>query len=136
MPLAQAVPATVEAFLVWERCHGLRCEFNGIPPIATSGGIVANGAIASHLRLAGDDRRQQPFPPRRGDLKSYEYGKTPSIPRIFIRAQTAIEATILSREGDARGRERASGRDTILQLTELNVAIPVVEAYRRIVLDD
>lgn len=136
MPLAQAGPMTVEAFLAWERCHGFRCEFNGIRPIATSGGIATNGAIASHLRLAVDDRRQQPFPPRRGDLKAHEYDKTPSIRRIVIRAQTAVEATIVSREGDARARERPSGRDAILQLKELNVAIPLLEAYRHIVLDD
>jgi hypothetical protein len=31
---------------------------------------------------------------------------------------------------------RLSGRDAILQLTDLNVAIPLVEVFRRIVLDD
>jgi len=33
-------------------------------------------------------------------------------------------------------RGRPSGRDAVAQLTELNVAIPLVEDFRRIVLDD
>ena len=33
-------------------------------------------------------------------------------------------------------RRRLSGRDAILRLTELNVAIRLVEVFRRIVLDD
>jgi hypothetical protein len=33
-------------------------------------------------------------------------------------------------------RGRPSGRDAILQLTELNVATPLVEVFRSIVLDD
>jgi hypothetical protein len=33
-------------------------------------------------------------------------------------------------------RGRPSGRDAILQLADLNVAIPLVEVFRRIVLDD
>jgi len=33
-------------------------------------------------------------------------------------------------------RGRVSGRDAILQLTQLNVAIPLVKVFRRIVLDD
>lgn len=36
----------------------------------------------------------------------------------------------------ARARGRLSWSDAILQLTELNVAIPRVEVNRRIVLDD
>jgi hypothetical protein len=33
-------------------------------------------------------------------------------------------------------RRRPSGRDAVLQPTELNVATPLMEVFRRIVLDD
>jgi hypothetical protein len=36
----------------------------------------------------------------------------------------------------AREPGRLNGRDAILQLTELNVALPLMEVFRRIVLDD
>jgi hypothetical protein len=61
-------------------------------------------------------------------------------PRLLGRdvklAQTAVEAAILPREGDAWAHGRPSGRDAIFKRMEFNVALPLAEVYRRTVLDD
>ena len=105
-------------------------------PLAESGGTAVHGAIASPPRLAIDDRRHQPLRPHPGDVKVDQYDATHSIRRSVIWAQTPFAATILSREGKAWAGQRPNGRGGILQPSEPNVALPLLEVYRRIVLDD
>lgn len=136
MPPAPAEPTTVEARPTWERGADSRCGSNGVPLVATSDGATADGATASQPRLATDSPPQRPVDPLCGDPNAGDDCATPPVDRAIMWAQTAVEAAILSREDEAWGRERLSGCDAILQLTELNVAIPLVEVYRRIVLDD
>jgi Uma2 family endonuclease len=42
-------PRTVEAFLAWERQQSLRFEWDGVQPVAMTGGTYAHGEIATRL---------------------------------------------------------------------------------------
>jgi Uma2 family endonuclease len=66
-PLAKAMG--LEEFLAWERRQELRYEFDGIQPVAMTGGTVAHSVIASNIVRALDDRLREPCRVFRGDLK-------------------------------------------------------------------
>ena len=51
--MSQALaPLTLEAFLEWERKQELRYEFDGVQPIAMTGGTVAHSVISTNVVLA------------------------------------------------------------------------------------
>ena len=60
---------TLEEFLAWERQQDLRYEFDGIQPVAMTGGTVAHSVIASNVFQALDARLRDPCRVFRGDLK-------------------------------------------------------------------
>jgi len=67
---------TLEAFLAWERRQELRYEFDGIGPVAMTGGTMAHSVIATNLVRALEDRlRGTPCRAFRGDLKIIAAGK-------------------------------------------------------------
>jgi Uma2 family endonuclease len=66
-PLAK--PTSLDDFLLWERCEELRYEFDGIQPVAMTGGTVAHSATASNIVRALEDRLREPCRLFRGDLK-------------------------------------------------------------------
>ncbi len=69
--MSQALaPLTLDAFLEWERRQELRYEFDGVQPIAMTGGSVEHSVIATNLVRALEDRLHgTPCRAFRGDLK-------------------------------------------------------------------
>ncbi len=76
MSASRQQPMTLEAFLSWERRQELRYEFEGIRPIAMTGGTMAHSVIATNLVRALEDRlRGTACRAFRGDLKIIAAGK-------------------------------------------------------------
>ena len=50
MSVSLRKPMTVEAFLSWEECQEERWEFDGLGPVAMTGGTNAHEAIGGNLR--------------------------------------------------------------------------------------
>ena len=60
----------LEEFLAWERRQELRYEFDGVQPVAMTGGTVEHSVIATNLVRALEDRlRGKSCRAFRGDLK-------------------------------------------------------------------
>ena len=69
-------PMTLDEFLAWERRQELRYEFDGVRPIATTGGTVEHSVIATNLVRAQEDRlRGKPCRAFRGDPKIVVAGR-------------------------------------------------------------
>ena len=73
--MALRKPMTIEAFLAWERQQELRFEFDGVGPVAMTGGSLNHSAIASRLLLAFDGKLTPPCRFYRGDVKILVAGK-------------------------------------------------------------
>lgn len=69
MNVALRRPMTLEEFLDWERQQDLRYEFDGIQPVAMTGGTVAHSVIGSNVFQALDARLRDPCRAFRSDLK-------------------------------------------------------------------
>ncbi|MDQ2805126.1 MAG: Uma2 family endonuclease [Pseudomonadota bacterium] len=69
MSIALGEPFPLDEFLDWERGQELRYEFDGVQPVAMTGGTVAHSVIASNVARALEDRLQTPCRAFRGDLK-------------------------------------------------------------------
>lgn len=69
MSASLAIPMVLDDFLAWERQQELRYEFDGVQPVAMTGGTVAHSVIATNLVRALDDRLNGPCRVFRGDLK-------------------------------------------------------------------
>ncbi len=72
-PLAK--PMSVEEFLGWERRQELRYEFDGVQPVAMTGGTVAHSVIATNVVRALEERLSGPCRVFRGDLKVIVAGR-------------------------------------------------------------
>jgi Uma2 family endonuclease len=75
MTVALARPMALEDFLTWERRQELRYEFDGIQPVAMTGGTIAHSVIATNIVRALDDRLAGPCRVFRGDLKIVVAGR-------------------------------------------------------------
>jgi Uma2 family endonuclease len=61
---------TVDQFLVWEEQQELRYEFDGVQPVAMTGGTAAHAAIQRNLIVAlGNGLRDSPCQPYGNELK-------------------------------------------------------------------
>ena len=60
---------TVDEFLAWERQQDLRYEFDGVQPVAMTGGTIAHSVIGSNVFQALDARLRDPCRAFRSDLK-------------------------------------------------------------------
>jgi Uma2 family endonuclease len=67
VPLVKSM--SLDDFLVWERRQELRYEFDGVQPVAMTGGTVAHSVIATNIVRALEDRLSGPCRVFRGDLK-------------------------------------------------------------------
>jgi Uma2 family endonuclease len=75
MAVALPRPMSVEEFLAWERRQELRYEFDGIQPVAMTGGTIAHSVIATNIVRALEDRLKFPCRVFRGDLKIIAAGR-------------------------------------------------------------
>ena len=76
MNVALRKSMTLAEFLAWEDRQELRYEFDGVQPIAMSGGTDAHSAIQQNLAMAlGTRLRGKPCKPRGIDLKIEVVGR-------------------------------------------------------------
>ena len=76
MSAARRQPMSVAEFLAWERTQELRHEFDGIAPVAMTGGTVNHSEIATNIVEALRRRlRGGPCRAFRGDLKLLVNGR-------------------------------------------------------------
>ena len=66
---ASLKPLTLEEFLDWERSQELRYEFDGIQPVAMTGGTRAHNRVTTRLTVALAQRVKPPCEPCGPDLK-------------------------------------------------------------------
>src|SRR3712207_637163 len=67
--LCPALAWTLEEFLAWERQEPERHGFDGVGPMATTGGTLRHSAIGTQVVLALGRRLRQPCFAFRGDVK-------------------------------------------------------------------
>ena len=65
---------TAAEFLAWERGQDLRYEFDGIRPVAMTGGSLNHSAIATNIVTALERRLRPPCRAYRGDVKIHAAG--------------------------------------------------------------
>ncbi|MEJ0018590.1 MAG: Uma2 family endonuclease [Acetobacteraceae bacterium] len=93
LPLAQ--PMELDEFLLWERRQELCFEFDGIQPVAMTGGSVAHSVIATNVVRALDDRLTGPCRVFRGDLKIVVAGRVRYPDAVVTCAPVADETDIV-----------------------------------------
>ncbi|HEX5327655.1 MAG TPA: Uma2 family endonuclease [Acetobacteraceae bacterium] len=70
MNVALRKPMTLPQFLAWEERQELRYEFDGVQPVARTGGTAAHSAIQRNLLVAlGSRLRGKPCQPHGSELK-------------------------------------------------------------------
>jgi Uma2 family endonuclease len=70
MTVAVRKPMTTDQFLAWEERQELRYEFDGVQPLAMTGGTAAHAAIQRNLIVAlGTALRDSPCQPYGSELK-------------------------------------------------------------------
>lgn len=95
MNVALRRPTTLDEFLAWEREQELRYEFDGLRPVAMTGGTIAHSEIARNvvealrLRLQG-----KPCRAFRGDLKIMVVGRA-RYPDAMVTCSVADDADII-----------------------------------------
>lgn len=68
-------PLTLDEFLAWERSQPVRYEFDGIQPVAMTGGSRAHSRIGTRLVIALGNRLQPPCEAFGPDLKVLTTGR-------------------------------------------------------------
>jgi Uma2 family endonuclease len=72
---ASLKPLTVDEFLAWERAQELRFEFDGIQPVAMTGGSLAHNRVTTRLTVALVQRVKPPCEPLGPELKVLTPGR-------------------------------------------------------------
>ena len=72
---ASLKPLTVDEFLAWERVQEMRFEFDGIQPVAMTGGSLAHNRITTRLTVALVERVKPPHEPLGPELKVLTPGR-------------------------------------------------------------
>ncbi len=75
MSIAQHRPMTVDEFLAWERRQELRYEFDGLEPVAMTGGTANHAIIADNIAAALRGNLKSPCRVFRNDLKILTNGR-------------------------------------------------------------
>lgn len=168
-------PLTLDEFLTWERAQPERHEFDGVQPVAMTGGSVAHALLVRRLVIAlaarlgpgceafaGDlkvltagrarypdatvvcgplDRRSDTVEPSivfevlspstalvDQRVKPAEYAGIASVLAYVMLEQDRPQAVVLRRSDDWR-EAAVSGREPVLRLPEVGVALPLGELY-------
>ena len=168
-------PITLEEFLAWERAQPERYEFDGIQPVAMTGGSFRHARVGTRMVVALANRVQPPceaFGPelkvitvgrvRYPDasvvcggsdedadtmaptivvevaspstalsdrrVKPGEYATIPSLLVYCLLEQERPLITVRRRSGNWDA-ETMEGRDSVLELPEIGVSVPLSEIY-------
>lgn len=84
---------TLEDFLAWERRQEERWEFDGIQPLAMTGGSLQHSALGTALVRALEDRLDRPCRAFRGDVKIRTVGKRVRYPDAVITCTDPLPET-------------------------------------------
>jgi Uma2 family endonuclease len=87
---ASLKPLTVDEFLVWERSQPLRYEFDGIQPVARTGGCVSNARTITRLTVALANRVVPPCEAFASELKVLTGGRV-RYPDVTVACGAATE---------------------------------------------
>ena len=75
MNVALRRPMSLDEFLVWEQGQELRHEFDGLQPVAMTGGTIAHSVIATNIVVALDPKLRQSCRAFQSDLKIIVEGR-------------------------------------------------------------
>ena len=131
MNVALRRPMTLEQFLAWEERQPLRHEFDGVQPVAMTGGTAAHSAIQVNLTSALRNRlRGGPCRPHGSELKLLVAGRirypdafvvcTPVPPRATVVTEPVVVFEVLS--------DSTAGNDLVVKNAEYR-ATPSVQRY-------
>jgi len=84
---------TLEEFLDWERRQEERWEFDGIQPLAMTGGSLRHSELATNLVQALRERLKRPCRVFRGDVKIRTVGKRIRYPDAVISCTDPLPET-------------------------------------------
>jgi Uma2 family endonuclease len=95
---ASLKPLTVEEFLAWERSQEPRYEFDGIQPVAMTGGSRAHNRVTTRLTVALGNLVKPPCEPYGPDLKVLTPGRVryPDASVVCTKADDDDEADIVA----------------------------------------
>ena len=92
MNLALRKPMTLAEFLEWEERQPLRYEFDGVGPVAMTGGTLAHARIQRNLAFALTGRlRGKPCSSYGSDLKFRSRRTTSATPTAWSSARRSTE---------------------------------------------
>ena len=131
MNVALRRPMTLEQFLAWEERQPLRHEFDGVQPVAMTGGTAAHAAIQVNLITSLRNRlRGKPCQPFGSELKLLVAGRvrypdafvvcTPVPPRATVVTEPVVVFEVLS--------DSTAGNDLVVKNAEYR-ATPSVQRY-------
>ena len=131
MNVALRRPMTLEQFLAWEERQPLRHEFDGVQPVAMTGGTAAHAAIQRNLLFSLTGRlRGRPCQPFGSELKLLVAGRvrypdafvvcTPVPPRATVVTEPVVVFEVLS--------DSTAGNDLVVKNAEYR-ATPSVQRY-------
>lgn len=90
-------PMTVEEFLAWEEAQELRWEFDGVAPVAMTGGTVEQGLIQANLiRALGNGLRGGPCRVLGSHVKIAVAGSIRYPDALVVCTPTARGATVIT----------------------------------------
>ncbi len=92
---ATSKPLSVEEFLAWERAQQLRYEFDGIQPVAMTGGSRAHSRIQTRIVIALGSQVRPPCEVHGSELKVLTPGAS-AIPMQAGSAADRMTTAILS----------------------------------------
>ena len=131
MNVALRRPMTLEQFLAWEERQPLRHEFDGVQPVAMTGGTAAHAAIQRNLLFSLTGRlRGRPCQPFGSELKLLVAGRirypdafvvcTPVPPRATVVTEPVVVFEVLS--------DSTASNDLVVKNAEYR-ATPSVQRY-------
>ena len=92
MNVALRRPMSLDEFLVWEQGQELRYEFDGLQPIAMTGGTIAHSVIATNIVVALDPRLHEPCRAFQSDLKIIVQGRV-RYPDVTVTCAPVVDSS-------------------------------------------
>jgi Uma2 family endonuclease len=124
-------PMTIEQFLAWEEAQELRYEFDGVQPIAMTGGTAAHSAIQRNLAIAvGGRLRGAPCQFYGSDLKIEVSGKI-RYPDGFVVCSPVIPGATVIRDPVVifEVMSNSTARTDLVTKNQEYAAVPSVQRY-------
>ena len=82
---------SLNEFLLWEQGQELRYEFDGVQPVAMTGGTIAHSVIATNIVVALDPKLREPCRAFQSDLKIIVQGRV-RYPDVAVRCAPVADS--------------------------------------------